>query len=104
MAKSSRKQKPRPLAEWLASFGEPIRLALIRELGKRAQTVTSLCREVGAEMVTVSYHLKIMRKSVTVVTQREGRFIIYSLVGATLKGATLELSHSSGAKVSLPLE
>ncbi len=90
--------------EWLAAFGEPTRLALIRALAAGEKTVTQLATEVGTEMVNVSHHLKIMRDAELVTVQKDGRFMIYSLVGATVRGTTLELSHTSGTNVALPLE
>ncbi|VTR91866.1 family transcriptional regulator : Probable transcription regulator OS=Planctomyces maris DSM 8797 GN=PM8797T_22538 PE=4 SV=1: HTH_20 [Gemmata massiliana] len=102
--KPKSKAQADPQAEWIAAFGEPTRLALIGALAKGAQTVTNLARETGAEMVNVSHHLKIMRDAELVTTEKDGRYVIYSLVGATVKGTTLELAHSTGAKVALPLE
>ncbi len=102
--KPKSKSKADPLAEWIAAFGEPTRLALIGVLATGPQTVTNLAREVETEMVNVSHHLKIMRDAELVTVERDGRFMIYALVGATVKGTTLELAHSSGAKVALPLE
>ncbi|WP_232069710.1 hypothetical protein [Gemmata massiliana] len=55
-------------------------------------------------MVNASHHLKIMRNTELVTVERDGRFMIYALVGATMKGTRLELAHTSGAKVVLPLE
>ncbi|VTR90831.1 transcriptional regulator : Transcriptional regulator OS=Megasphaera elsdenii DSM 20460 GN=MELS_0729 PE=4 SV=1: HTH_20 [Gemmata massiliana] len=107
MAKKSSpepKSAPNPLTDWYAALGEPTRLALISVLATGAQTVTNLARETGAEMVNVSHHLKIMRDAELVTTEKDGRYVIYSLVGAAVKGTILELAHSSGAKVVLPLE
>ncbi|VTR94026.1 family transcriptional regulator : Probable transcription regulator OS=Planctomyces maris DSM 8797 GN=PM8797T_22538 PE=4 SV=1: HTH_20 [Gemmata massiliana] len=107
MAKKSKpksKAQPNPQADWYAAFGEPTRLALIGVLATGAQTVTKLAREIETEMVNVSHHLKIMRDADLVITERDGRFVIYQLMGATVKGTTLELAHTSGAKVALPLE
>ncbi|VTR94126.1 family transcriptional regulator : Probable transcription regulator OS=Planctomyces maris DSM 8797 GN=PM8797T_22538 PE=4 SV=1: HTH_20 [Gemmata massiliana] len=90
--------------EWFVAFGEPTRLALIRTLAAGEKTVTQLATEVGTEMVNVSHHLKIMKDAGVVTFVKDGRFMIYSLAGATVTGTTLELSHPSEVKVSLPLE
>ncbi|AMV23733.1 HTH-type transcriptional regulator NmtR [Gemmata sp. SH-PL17] len=91
-------------AEWLAAFGEPTRLALIRALAAGEKTVTNLAREVGAEMVNVSHHLSLLKDTGLVTVTRDGRYMIYALVDAKVVGTTLELVHSSGSKVFLPLE
>ncbi|AMV23799.1 Transcriptional repressor SdpR [Gemmata sp. SH-PL17] len=95
---------PDQQATWFAAFSEPTRLALIRALAAGEKTVTQLAAEVGAEIVNVSHHLKIMKDAELVTAQKDGRFMIYSLVGAAVAKGMLELSHTSGAKVSLPLE
>ncbi len=95
---------PKSQAAWLAAIGEPTRFALIRALAADAKTVTNLSRELGEEMVNVSHHLKILKDEDLVRTQKDGRYIIYSLVGAAVAKGMLELAHPSGAKVVLPLE
>ncbi|VTR94738.1 unnamed protein product [Gemmata massiliana] len=71
------------------------------QMGRR-RLLTS--RAVETDMVNASHHLKIMRNTELVTVERDGRFMIYALVGATMKGTRLELAHTSGAKVVLPLE
>ncbi|VTR94510.1 family transcriptional regulator : Probable transcription regulator OS=Planctomyces maris DSM 8797 GN=PM8797T_22538 PE=4 SV=1: HTH_20 [Gemmata massiliana] len=90
-------------ANWIAAAGEPTRLALIRALAAGEKTVTMLARECQTEMVNVSHHLSILKSAGMVTAQKDGRFMLYSLVGAAATGALLEMTHSSGAKVIVPL-
>ncbi|MBP3957150.1 winged helix-turn-helix transcriptional regulator [Gemmata sp. G18] len=90
-------------ADWISAAGEPTRLALIRALAAGEKTVTMLARECRTEMVNVSHHLSILKVVGVVTAQKDGRFMLYSLVGATATGAALELVHPSGAKVTIPL-
>ncbi|AMV23791.1 hypothetical protein VT84_05220 [Gemmata sp. SH-PL17] len=93
-----------PLTAWLAATADPTRMDLIRALAAGEKTVTQLAMETRAETVNVSHHLKIMKDAGAVTFEKDGRFVIYSLVEATVRGTTLELTHTSGAKVVLPLE
>ncbi|VTR98554.1 family transcriptional regulator : Regulatory protein ArsR OS=Planctomyces brasiliensis (strain ATCC 49424 / DSM 5305 / JCM 21570 / NBRC 103401 / IFAM 1448) GN=Plabr_1561 PE=4 SV=1: HTH_20 [Gemmata massiliana] len=95
---------PNQQAEWFAAFSEPTRLGLIRALAAGEKTVTQLASEINTEIVNVSHHLKIMKDAELVTAVKDGRFMIYSLVGAAVVKGMLELSHNSGAKVTLPLE
>ncbi|VTR98903.1 family transcriptional regulator : Transcriptional regulator, ArsR family OS=Megasphaera genomosp. type_1 str. 28L GN=HMPREF0889_0174 PE=4 SV=1: HTH_20 [Gemmata massiliana] len=90
--------------DWFAACGEPTRLALIQALVAGDKTVTQLATELSTEMVNVSHHLKIMKDADLVTFVKDGRFMIYSLVNAAVVKGMLELTHTSGAKLSLPLE
>ncbi|QJX00157.1 ArsR/SmtB family transcription factor [Frigoriglobus tundricola] len=90
-------------AEWLAAIGEPTRLAIIQTLVTEAKTVTQIAAALQTEMVNVSHHLKLMRDAGLVENEKDGRFVIYRLLGAKVSGHILELSHESGVKVTLPL-
>jgi DNA-binding transcriptional ArsR family regulator len=90
-------------AAWLAAFGDPTRLAIMRALATGEKTVTKLAVACEVEMVNVSHHLGLLKDSDLVTVERDGRFMRYSLVGATVSGTTLTLTHASGAKVVIPL-
>ena len=90
-------------AAWLAAFGDPTRLAILRALATGEQTVTKLAVACGVEMVNVSHHLGLLRVIGLVAVERDGRFMRYNLVGGTVTGTTLTLAHESGAKVVIPL-
>jgi ArsR family transcriptional regulator len=90
-------------AEWLAALGEPTRLFMLGILATDQRTVTQLATACRIEMVNVSHHLKKLRIAGLVAHEKDGRHVIYRLVGAKTSGLMLELSHPSGVKVSIPL-
>jgi ArsR family transcriptional regulator len=47
--------------------------------------------------------LKLLKQAGLVSGEKDGRMVIYSLLGAKATGGMLELSHPSGVKVSIPL-
>ncbi len=90
-------------AAWLAAFGEPTRLAILRALAAGEKTVTQLAVACGVEMMNASHHLSILKDCGLVAAERDGRFMRYALAGAVVGGGTLTLAHASGAKVVIPL-
>lgn len=90
-------------ANWIAAIGEQTRLALLRALATDARSVTQLAKECDMELVNVSHHLGILRDVGLVTFEKDGRFAIYSLAGATATATILELAHESGIKVLIPL-
>ncbi len=67
------------------------------------RTVTELAKACGTEIVNISHHVNVMKNLGLLTAEREGRFMRYSLVGATATATLLELTHESGVKVTLPL-
>ena len=96
-------KKQKAEADWFAAFGEPTRLAIVRALATGEMTVTKLAVACAVEMVNASHHLSILKDIGLVTAERDGRFIRYSLVGATVAGTTMTLTHASGVKVLIPL-
>lgn len=90
-------------AEWLAALGEPTRLKLLRLLATGQKTVTQLAALSQTEMVNVSHHLKLLKNVGLVTTERDGRYVIYSLAGVKATAVAMEASHASGAKISIPM-
>jgi|GEM_PF-6759782 len=90
-------------AAWIAAVGEPSRLDLLRALVTGSHSVTQLAKECDMEIVNVSHHLGILRDVGLVTFERDGRFMLYSLAGATATATTLEFTHESGVKISIPL-
>lgn len=66
-------------AERLKALGEPIRLRIIDLLSHGEMTVSDIAESLGAEVVTVSHHLQILKHADFVTPRREGRFIHYAL-------------------------
>jgi DNA-binding transcriptional ArsR family regulator len=90
-------------AAWVAAWGEPTRLAIIRHLAIGEMTVTKLAVACEVEMMNISHHLGLLKDSGLVTAERDGRFMRYNLVGASVSGTTMTLTHSSGVKVVIPL-
>ncbi len=90
-------------AACLTTLTEPTRLAIVRALATGAKTVTELAKASGVEIVDAARHLSILKDCGLVRTERDGRFMRYNLVGATLDGTTMTLAHASGAKVVIPM-
>jgi DNA-binding transcriptional ArsR family regulator len=94
---------PKAQAAWIAAVGEPTRLVIIRVLATGVKTVTELAQACNTEIVNASHHLGVMRAAGLVEAERDGRFMRYRLLGASANGSALELVHSSGVKVVIPL-
>ncbi|MCE9566531.1 MAG: metalloregulator ArsR/SmtB family transcription factor [Planctomycetes bacterium] len=90
-------------AEWVFAFGEPTRLAIVRALATGVKTVTEVAKATKSEMVNVSHHLSVMKAAGVVAAERDGRFMRYSLIGAKATAVAIEITHESGAKVTLSL-
>ena len=90
-------------ADWLAAIGEPTRLTIIRTLAIGEKTVTELAKACKSEVVNVSHHLGVMRTAGLVKCDRDGRFMRYSLLGASATATELELTHPSGTRTIVPL-
>jgi ArsR family transcriptional regulator, nickel/cobalt-responsive transcriptional repressor len=94
---------PKAQAAWLGAFADPTRLAILRTLATGEKTVTELARACGVEIVNASHHLNLMKGIGVLTATRDGRFMRYSLVGATATATLLELTHESGIEVVIPL-
>ena len=60
----------------------PKRLELIELLGQSPKTVEALAQEVGVSAKLVSAHLKDLKSAHLVETERQGKYVIYSLANA----------------------
>jgi ArsR family transcriptional regulator, nickel/cobalt-responsive transcriptional repressor len=94
---------PKAQAKWLAALAEPTRLTILRQLATGTKTVTQLAQACGTEIVNISHHMPILKNGGLVSVERDGRFMRYSLVGATATATLLELKHASGVTVTIPL-
>ncbi len=94
---------PKTEAAWLAAFGDPIRLTILRFLASGEKIVTQLAKECQVEMANISHHLGLLKDVGLVTVERDGRFMRYSLVGVKATANALEMTHESGAKVIIPL-
>ncbi len=66
-------------AERLDLISHPVRLAVVRALGKASLTVTDLLREIPVEQNLMSHHLRVLRDGGLVVAARDQKSRRYSL-------------------------
>lgn len=87
-----------PDVRFLQALADPVRLAIVRQLGSTPVSVcacdfTACC---DVQQPTVSHHLKVLREAGVVTTRRQGTYIHYELapdfggrwssIGASLSG------------------
>lgn len=66
-------------ATYLKALGDPLRLQIVRALQSGPLSVSDLAILLEHEIGTVSHHLRVLFHADLVATQREGKFIYYSL-------------------------
>ncbi|MFQ5490423.1 MAG: ArsR/SmtB family transcription factor [Phycisphaerae bacterium] len=76
----ARKNEPQAsCAALLKVLADETRLAVLRQLMKRSKHVGEINATLGIEQTLLSHHLKVLREAGLVVTQRNGKAILYSL-------------------------
>ncbi len=70
---------PTRCATFLKALGDPIRLQIVRALQSGPKSVSDLVLLLELEMPNVSHHLRVLYHADIVTTQREGKFIYYTL-------------------------
>lgn len=66
-------------AERLKAVADPERLRILQVLFRGSCTVGQLAERLSEDIVKVSHHLAILKRSKIVLHEREGRFIRYSI-------------------------
>ena len=66
-------------ADRLKALGDEDRLRMVQALRGGQKHVSQLAEELQADIANVSHHLQILRRCGIVQTERQGRFILYSL-------------------------
>lgn len=66
-------------AERLKALGDEDRLRIVQALRSGQKHVSQLAEELKEDIANISHHLQILRRSGIVETERQGRFILYSL-------------------------
>jgi ArsR family transcriptional regulator, nickel/cobalt-responsive transcriptional repressor len=94
---------PRVRAAWLSAIAEPNRLLMLRALAAGEKSVSELARAANIEPVNASHHVLLMAAAGLVTGRKDGRFVRYKLLGATVTAERVELLHASGLVVALPL-
>jgi len=66
-------------ATYLKALGDPLRLQIVRALQAGPMSVSDLAILAEQEIGTVSHHLRVLFHAGLVSTERDGKFIYYSL-------------------------
>ncbi|OQM75691.1 ArsR/SmtB family transcription factor [Manganibacter manganicus] len=69
------------------ALGNPQRLELIEHLAQGPRSVDALAGKLGLPIANVSQHLQAMRRAGLVTSERDGKFINYSLVDESVLAA-----------------
>ena len=71
--------QPTRCARLLAALASPDRLRIVRFLREGPRNVTEVAEMLGTTAVNASHHLTVLRNAKLVRSQRQGRFMLYSL-------------------------
>jgi len=63
----------------LKAIADAERLRIVEALFRGAMNVTQLSEHLNEQIVKVSHHLGVLRNANVVQTQKQGRFVVYSL-------------------------
>jgi len=66
-------------AVFLKALADPLRLQMVRALQRGPLSVSDLAEMLEQEMGMISHHLRVLYHADLVVTERDGKFIYYSL-------------------------
>ncbi len=66
-------------SRYLKAAADPIRLQIIRALQNGPLTVSDISLVLEMELVNISHHLRVLFNANMVTTERDGKFIYYSL-------------------------
>jgi DNA-binding transcriptional ArsR family regulator len=67
-----------PLATMMAALSDPVRVAIVRELGVRGEASCGAC-DVGVSKATRSHHFKVLREAGLTRTRAEGTHRLVAL-------------------------
>jgi DNA-binding transcriptional ArsR family regulator len=93
-----------PVLRWIAAIGHPTRMTILATLATGEKTISQLTQACRAEMMTLYFHLRILRKVGLVAQMRRGGFLRFRHLCAAVSGVDLILTHESGVRVIMPLE
>jgi DNA-binding transcriptional ArsR family regulator len=71
--------QPKRCAEKLSALAAPERLRIVRYLRDGPRNVTEIAEMLQAPLVNVSHHLHVLRHAGLVQSEKQGRFVLYSL-------------------------
>jgi len=76
--------QPQRCAELLAALAAPERLGIIRLLADGPHNVTQITDTVKIPPLNVSHHLTVLKMANLIRSEKQGRFVIYSLCDGVL--------------------
>ncbi len=76
----------------LRALSDETRIRILEELRRKKRlTVSEICEKLGRDQSSISHHLSCLRSCGLVSTEKEGRFMVYSLNGRERVAKILEL-------------
>lgn len=70
---------PKQCADYLKALADPTRLRVVKALQSGPMSVSDLAILLETEVASASHHLRVLYHAGIVTTERDGRFIYYSL-------------------------
>ena len=101
--------QPRRCAELLAALAAPERLQIVRLLADGSRNVTQITDTLKIPALNVSHHLTVLKHASLIQSEKQGRFVIYSLCDGVLKevieaGVPKESLDLGCCQIVLPLD
>ncbi|WP_332701349.1 ArsR/SmtB family transcription factor [Devosia sp.] len=82
------------------TLGHPQRLEILEQLGQGPRSVDRLADKLGLPIANVSQHLQNMRRAGLVAAERQGKFVIYRMAGASVLEAVSALQKVAEANLA----
>jgi predicted transcriptional regulator len=76
-------------ARYLKALGDPVRLQIIRALQSCSMSVSDISSILELDLPNVSHHLRVLFNAGLVTTERDGKFIYYSLSPDVMKSKSI---------------
>ncbi len=83
-------------AGYLKGLADPVRLQLVRALQSGSMSVSDLSELLELDLSVVSHHLRVLFHAKIVTTEREGKYIYYTVNRDLLKNRTVAKSLDFG--------
>jgi DNA-binding transcriptional ArsR family regulator len=87
-------QRASHLANQLAALGNPVRLSILRQVGKKASAVGDIQSKLRIPWSTLSHHLEVLREAGLLTQKREGTFLHYKADPAAIRALSTFLLES----------
>ena len=77
----------------LKALGDPHRQNILRLLACQEMGACEIIQAIGLAQPTIAHHLRILKQAGLINSQKEGKFVFYTLNKAGLKGFLQQLNH-----------